>query len=307
MSTTKTATSKMTAPQVVAAVRRHFGAERDGIGPEWAALEEFTLAPGAGISRCDLFLVRAWRSHPKGHERIAVEVKVSRSDLLAELKRPHKAETFSRHAHRFYLACPAGLVHPEDPIPPHWGILYVDAPSEREIAAAEAAGEIAVGRCRRYRNGQRQDDPEPMPESALVEAFRRASRAEARIRTASSEDPARIPDLEKALASARMAEHRAKENARAARSKWTEVMHLVAEAGGWYCRCGKAMTKPSTAPGRGMFGWGNKHTDGTETCEPSAERPLPEYRGASLRPEYDLARLAEHLGINLPAEEGIAA
>jgi hypothetical protein len=292
---------RMTAADVVAAVRRHFGAERDGYGPEWAALDEFTLAPGAGMGRCDLFLVRAWSGRPKGHERIAVEVKVSRSDLLNELKRPHKAEQFSRYAHRFYLACPAGMVHAEDPIPAHWGVFYVDAPSERALAADPHA----IGTCREHRAAKRNDDPDLLPETALVEAFRRASRAEARLRTAGNDDPARIPGLEKALASSERAEHRAKESARAARSKFTEILHMVAKSGGWYCRCGKAMTKPSAAAGRGLYGWGN-HIDGTETCEPSAGRPIPEYRGASLRPEYDLARLAEQLGITLP-EEGLAA
>lgn len=285
----------MKAAEVVAAVRRHFGAERDGIGPEWAALEEFTLAPGAGLGRCDLFLIRAWSGRPKGHERIAVEVKVSRSDLLAELKRPAKAETFSRHAHRFYLACPAGLVHADDPIPPHWGILYVDAPSEREIAAAKAAGQVAVGRCRKHRNGVRHDDPEPLPETALVEAFRRASRAESRIRTATSQDPARIPDLEKALTASQMAEQRAKISAEGARRQVRDMLREIAVAGGWYCLCGKAMEKPRAV--RGYFYAGN-HVDGTTVCDEERNG----YRG---HPEYDYARLATQLGLD--AAQALAA
>src|SRR3954469_5191624 len=94
------------ADDIVAAVRRHYGAERDGVGPEWAALDEFSLRPGGGYRRIDLLVIRAWGGAPKGHERHAVEVKVSRSDLAAELASPHKSEPFREVVHRFYLAAP---------------------------------------------------------------------------------------------------------------------------------------------------------------------------------------------------------
>src|SRR5665647_1641914 len=79
----------LNAGDVAAAVRRRYGAERDGLGPEWACLDELTLGRfEMGERRADLFLVRAWSGQPKGHERHLVEVKVSRADLRAELAAP---------------------------------------------------------------------------------------------------------------------------------------------------------------------------------------------------------------------------
>lgn len=154
----------MKADEVVAAVRRMFGAETDNMGPEWAALDEFNLS-GLSGGRCDLFLVRAWGGAPKRHERIAVEVKVSRQDLKAELAAPHKRAPFVAVAHRFYFACPAGLMRPEE-VPEGCGLIEVHPGGCRTAVAAPKL------------------DPVDLPERGMVEAFRRAARAEARIRTA---------------------------------------------------------------------------------------------------------------------------
>lgn len=88
---------KVNAAHVLAALRRHYGVEenpewRNSPPGEWAALDEFSTAPGGGQRRCDLFVVRAWAGTPKGHERHAIEVKVTAQDLRAELADPTKAE-----------------------------------------------------------------------------------------------------------------------------------------------------------------------------------------------------------------------
>src|SRR5665647_502370 len=115
----------LNAGDVAAAVRRRYGAERDGLGPEWACLDELTLGRfEMGERRADLFLVRAWSGQPKGHERHLVEVKVSRADLRAELAAPEKMAVFAAFAHRGYFATPAGLVKDtDDPGPGVVGVL----------------------------------------------------------------------------------------------------------------------------------------------------------------------------------------
>lgn len=163
----------MKASEVVTAVRRHYGCESDSMGPEWAALTEFTLAPGVkAMSRIDLFMVRAWSGKPKGHERHSIEVKVSRSDFLAEVARPWKRAPWEAVSHRFYFAAPAGLIDPSE-VPDGCGLLE-----------AHPYGCIQIVRA------PKTADPDPVPETAFVEAFRRASRAEARVRSAGHSDPA---------------------------------------------------------------------------------------------------------------------
>lgn len=219
----------MTSADVAAAVRRRYGAERDGYGPEWAALDELTLGRfGLGERRADLFLVRAWSGQPKGHERHLVEVKVSRADLRAELAAPEKMAVFAAFAHRVYFATPAGLVKDTDQLGPGVGLLEVHPSGTREIRPAT-----------------RQPNPDPMPEKLVVEVFRRAGRAEARTRTATAgEDPAaRVVALEAELATARRAQYTAQDGARRDAGRLTDWLRKVADAGGVPCICG-ATLKP---------------------------------------------------------------
>lgn len=259
-----TAVPKMTAADVVTAIRRHYGAERDGLGPEWAALEEFTLQPGGGYRRADLFLIRAWAGRPKGHERHTIEVKVSRSDLRTELAKPAKAWPFEQVSHRFYLATPRGLVKDTDVLPTHWG-LY----------------EVGPGGTRKVREATRNDTPDPLPEPAVVEAFRRAARSEARIRAASDDDaPARLVELERQYAAVYPALHRARTAADRAKSETRDLLRTIAEAGGWLCVCGARIKK-----GR----YENRHADGTDCTHG--------FRG---RAEIDYESLAVRLGVADP-------
>jgi hypothetical protein len=270
-----------TSADILVALRRRYGVERDNVGPEWAMLEEFNpIGSNFGYRRCDLFLIRAWSgskgSHGStGNERIAIEIKVSRSDLLSELKKPEKSAPFEAVADKFYLAVPKGLIKDTDPIPETWGILEVST----------------SGTCRQVRKPTRNPNTEPMPLGGLVEAFRRASRAETRIRTATDEDPARIPELIKRLDSATQAEYRAKHAKDRATRALNDYMKAVADTGGWYCVCGLPMAKPNA---RGLAGWRRAHADGTTHCEAMAADTT---RWGD-HPEYDLERLAKQLGID---------
>lgn len=217
-----------TAKDVLVAVRRHYGAERDGYGPEWAALDEFTLGPGTGLGRADLFLVRAWSGRPKGHERILIEVKVSRSDLTRELAKPQKMAPFARISHRTYFAAPAGLVKDSDDLGEGVGLLEV----------------CESGRVKVKRRAARRTDVAPVPEGAFIEAFRRASRVEARVRSADADSPdaaARVAALEGELAAALRAADRARISAERESRRMRDWFTAVARVGGIKCVCGELL------------------------------------------------------------------
>jgi hypothetical protein len=155
--------------EVATAVRRHFGAEKNLATAEWSALAEFSLAPGGGLGRIDLMLVRNWGGGRSGHERIAVEIKVSRSDLRSELANPWKRAEFEAVCDRFYFACPKGLCDPAD-LPDGIGLLEVTAAGVRKARVAKKTPRTEIGN------------------QAFVEAFRRAARAEALIRAGADDN-----------------------------------------------------------------------------------------------------------------------
>lgn len=263
----------MNAAEVVTAVRRHYGAESDNLGPEWAGLDEFSLAPGSGLQRADLLLVRAWRGQ-RGHERHCVEIKGSRGDLLHELTQPDKALPFEAIVHRFYLAVPAGLIKPGDLVPEDWGI-YEISPG---------------GRCRKTREAPLHRHPADFPETAVVEAFRRAARAEARIRTADTEDAAaRVVDLERQLIAQTERMFRLQRAEERHKKRLGQVLTAVAEAGGWVCVCGKRIRS-------GPWSRSKTHTDNT-MCDLATVGGYP---------QHDLEALAKRLGVTEPefAEAG---
>jgi len=58
-------------------------------------------------------------------ETVVVEVKVSRSDFLADAKKPHRADGAGMGVYRYYM-CPEGLIQVSD-LPPRWGLLWVNS------------------------------------------------------------------------------------------------------------------------------------------------------------------------------------
>lgn len=56
------------------------------------------------------------------HRIIAHEIKVRRSDWLAELRMPEKAGAFTDRVHGFYVVAPRGVVKPNE-LPDGWGHL----------------------------------------------------------------------------------------------------------------------------------------------------------------------------------------
>lgn len=62
------------------------------------------------VFNIDAYAVRLWRgAHAPYYRRVAYEVKVSRSDFLAELKRPEKRGTAVELSNQFYFAMPIDL------------------------------------------------------------------------------------------------------------------------------------------------------------------------------------------------------
>jgi len=90
---------------------------------------------------------------------IGHEIKVSRSDWLAELRDPSKAEAWARHCHYWYIVAPADVVR--DDLPEGWGLLVPWRDSLR----------VRVKAVRR--------DSEPMPPSMTISLCRAVVRTEA--------------------------------------------------------------------------------------------------------------------------------
>lgn len=272
----------MKADDIVSAVRRHYGCDADGFGPEWAALAEMALRPGHSPTRIDVLCIRAWAGKPKGHERHAIEVKVSRGDLKRELD-SGKWKPWAAVCHRFYLAIPASMSLDGVELPDEWGVLCVH--------------DSGHTRCRR--KAPRNDDPDPLPETATVEAFRRASRLEARLRHADDADPAAlIVQLRQDI----QALERKIETANAAEDRWSvrasKALQLFAHvAPDVHCRCGTRL-RLAKRPWKRYGGQPEWEHDG----EPGPD-PLP-YRGNGNpcpRPVIDLERLADHVTSEVPA------
>lgn len=130
-----TTAANLTAGDVTRAVWSHFAQQ------SWAGLAEVTAhpgrdehvgwTPGTGIPeeqrsrRIDLLLLRPPRKTGIGSlERLAIEVKVSRSDFLTDVRNPHKQARWRELAHRHAFAVPDGLVDPSE-IPDGSGLLTV--------------------------------------------------------------------------------------------------------------------------------------------------------------------------------------
>jgi hypothetical protein len=125
------------AQDVLDALRADYCKRAEVIGgqSEWAMVEEFPAwVPERGTShwsrgerRIDALLVRTYGGG-SGFERLAIEIKVSRSDYRNETD--EKRAPAEALAHRTAYAAPRGVIDPAT-LPPGWGLLLVDEPDER--------------------------------------------------------------------------------------------------------------------------------------------------------------------------------
>jgi hypothetical protein len=91
---------------------------------QWCFIDELRLGVGYSKATCeqriDAFATHCWTPY----ERVAYEVKASRSDFLREMKKPRKRARGLLLSNEFFFAAPAGLIKPEE-VPPECGLYEV--------------------------------------------------------------------------------------------------------------------------------------------------------------------------------------
>lgn len=103
--------------------------------PEWAIFFEVRDATGfAGEGRsADAVAMNCYPS--RGMEVHGIEIKVSRSDWMRELRNPDKSIAVQKYCDRWWIACPAGTMMTGE-LPPTWGHLEFEGGKLRQIREA---------------------------------------------------------------------------------------------------------------------------------------------------------------------------
>lgn len=122
------------------------------LGMRHTRIADFIAVDTQSYSRGDWYEGREHQQAPVFHGH---EVKVSRSDWLAELRDPAKAETFKQHMHFWWLVVPDRSIVRDD-LPDGWGLIVGVKNSLRILKRAPLL------------------TPEPMP-NGLVGALMRAA------------------------------------------------------------------------------------------------------------------------------------
>jgi hypothetical protein len=150
---------KATAGDVRAALRLRFAA------PAWAVFDEVGNGTGARRYRhADMVAVSLWPS--RGLELHGVEIKVSRSDWLNELKDPAKADEIQKFCDRWWIAVGDAAIVRDGELPPTWGLLVL---SKGKTTCKVEAPKLT---------------PEPLSITFVAALLRRASEAADRLRQA---------------------------------------------------------------------------------------------------------------------------
>lgn len=118
--------AKPRAADLVSALHEHYatcGRSSYRLSSDWIHFDELRIGTGYGKDaeqRIDF-----WAMHTLPSERlrrVAFEVKVSRSDFLAELKQPRKRAVALLWSNEFYFVAPSGLIS-ESELPPEAGLV----------------------------------------------------------------------------------------------------------------------------------------------------------------------------------------
>ena len=110
-----------------------------------------------------------WRRNPFDGGAILVEAKVSRSDFLADARKPHRLEPGQGVGRFRYYLCPEGLIAPDE-LPERWGLLYATTRGGVRAVVGPAAA------LRHHRRGEPERDAAGEPIWQHV-AFRLACEA----------------------------------------------------------------------------------------------------------------------------------
>lgn len=138
---------KATERDVLDCLARRYG-ERYGNGYRWAYAEHVKSATGFAMDQklriADALAIDCWTS--KGMEIHGHEVKVSRSDWLAELRDPEKAEAFRPYVNRWWLVVPDRAIVRDD-LPAGWGLMLAHpGAGTRVVRQAPLLDPIAIPR-----------------------------------------------------------------------------------------------------------------------------------------------------------------
>jgi len=109
---------KITSADVCAALKLRYPKEQHSL------LFEVAPSTGGGTRYADAVAVGLWASH--GHKIEGIEVKVSRSDFLNEMKQPEKSQPVFQFCDLWWLACPKDMVRPDE-LPKTWGLLELQS------------------------------------------------------------------------------------------------------------------------------------------------------------------------------------
>lgn len=104
----------------------------------FVCVDEFDNGTGG---RVDLAAIGIWRSTLGFHT--AYEIKVTRKDLLRELKDPVKNERVPERFHRCYFVCARGVAEPDD-IPAPWGLYEATPKRLRKVRACKPSENAAM-------------------------------------------------------------------------------------------------------------------------------------------------------------------
>lgn len=150
-------TDQMTSADIMSALRLRYPES------EYVHIPEAPQGAGRDGRKIDLLVISMWRS--RGHERDAIEVKVSMSDFRRELKQPEKADWWWKHVHRFFVAVPDSIADKaKAELPTGWGLLSVRADGDRRVAHIKV--KPTTNR-----------DAEPLPQQTVIGLLRAAENA----------------------------------------------------------------------------------------------------------------------------------
>ena len=103
-------------------------------GDEWYLRFEVPNAAGnGGTGYADAVAMNMWPS--RGLTIHGFEIKVSRSDWLAELQKPEKSEKFFHHVDRWWLVAPKHIIQ-EGELPEQWGFIAATPKTLRMVKNA---------------------------------------------------------------------------------------------------------------------------------------------------------------------------
>lgn len=122
---------------------------------QYAMVAEVRDAAGFSANRsCDVLVMGLWPS--RGLELYGIEIKVSRSDWLRELKDAAKAEAFARYCDRWFVAAGSRDIVKAGELPDAWGLIV---PSRQGVTFSKPAAKL---------------QPEPIPRGLLAALLKRA-------------------------------------------------------------------------------------------------------------------------------------